>query len=169
MPRQGKGGPGMATKKNSTPAEPEFKGLVGADLEIDAARRFVLGILKRKHLRPAIVAGLNRILEDLAHLPDRLPENSCEITVSAGYGDEDIGGTEYHTFILDDLHFELSSGGTSFSGPVDTENQIDGFSFVAEADGTLERKLEVAGWIAEVESCCADPAYYLEIGMDDDV
>jgi hypothetical protein len=159
----------MTAKKNTNPPEPEFKGLADAAKEIDAARRFVLGILKRKHLRPAIIEGLNGILGDIANLPARLPENACELTVSAGYGDEDIGGTEYHTFILDDTHFELSSGGTSFSGPVDSEEFIDAFRFVAESDGFVERKMDVTGWIAEVEECCADPGYYLEIGLDEDV
>jgi hypothetical protein len=158
----------MTARKDTNPTEPAFKGLIGADKEIDAARRFVLGILKRKHVRPEIVAGLNGILKDIAHLPGRLPEHACELTISAGYGDEDIGGTEYHTFVLDDTHFELSSGGSSFSGPVDSEDFIDAFRFVAESDGFVERKMDVTGWIAEVEECCADPAYYLEIGMDED-
>ncbi len=158
----------MTTKKDITPAEPEFKGLVDAAPEINAARRFVTGILQRKHLRPEIVAGLNGILSDLAHLPARLPEHSCDLTISAGYGDEDIGGTEFHTFVLDETQFELASGGSSFSGPVDTEEYIDAFRFVAGPDGFQERKMDVTAWIAEVEACCADPAYYLEIEMDED-
>jgi hypothetical protein len=146
--------------------EPEFKGLKEAPKEIDAARRFVSGVLKRRHLRPEIIASLNAILEDLSRLPGKKPENSCEITVSAGYGDQDIGGTEYHTFRLDEDLFELVSGGTSFSGPVDAEEYIDAFRFVADAEGFHERKMEVTGWIAEVEECCADPAYQLELELD---
>ena len=156
----------MTAKKNPETGEPEFKGLADAAKEIDAARRFVSGILKRKHIRPEIIASLNAILDDIAHLPARRPANSCEITVSTGYGDEDIGGTEYHTFLLDDSHFELVSGGSSFSGPVDEEDYIDAYRFVAEADGYRERKMDVTGWIAEVEECCADPSYYLELDLD---
>lgn len=157
----------MTAPTNKTP-EPEFKGLVDAAKEIDAARRFVSGILKRKHLRPEIIESLNDILIDLSRLPGVLPENSCEITVSSGYGDQDIGGTEFHTFLLDSTHFELVSGGSAFSGPVDTEDFIDAFRFVAEADGFKERKMDVTGWIAEVEECCADPAYYIEMDLDTD-
>jgi hypothetical protein len=146
--------------------EPEFKGLADAAKEIDAARRFVAGILKRRHLRPEIIRGLNAILADIARLPGKIPENSCAITISAGYGDEDIGGTESHTFRLDEDLFELVSDGTSFSGPVDKETFIDAFRFVADAEGFQERKMDVAPWIAEVEECCADPAYYLEMELD---
>jgi hypothetical protein len=155
------------TAQDNQPEE-AFKGLEDCGKEIEAARRFVAGILTRKHLRPEIVKGLNAILGDIARLPGQRPENSCELTVSTGYGDEDIGGTESHTFILDEEHFELASGGTSFSGPVDAEDFIDGFRFVARADGFRERKMDVAGWVAEVEACCADPAYQLEINMDAD-
>jgi hypothetical protein len=148
--------------------EPEFKGLVDAAKEIDAARRFVSSILKRKHLRPEIVEGLNAILADIDRLPGKRPENTCELTIAAGYGDEGIGGTEYHSFLLEEDLFELVSGGTSFSGPVDAEEYIDAFRFVADAEGFQERKLDVTGWIAEVEECCADPAYQLEIKLDED-
>ncbi len=149
--------------------KPAFEGLGDAAKEIDAARRFVDGVLKRKHLKPAIVKGLNAILADIARLPGKRPANSCAITISSGYGDEDIGGTEFHTFLLDDTHFELVSGGTSYSGPVDVEESIDAFRFVAEADGYILRKMDVTGWIAEVEACCADPAYLLELKLDTDV
>jgi hypothetical protein len=155
----------MTTPERKT-SEPEFKGLTDSPKEIDAARRFVQGILKRKHLRPEIIESLNDILLDISRLPAVLPESSCEITVSTGYGDQDIGGTEYHSFLLDATHFELVSGGSSFSGPVDTEDYIDAFRFVAEADGFKERKMDVTGWIAEVEECCADPAYYIEMDLD---
>jgi len=145
-----------------------FKGLQDAAKEIDAARRFVAGVLKRRHLRPEIEDGLKTILADLSRLPGTRPPHACSITISTGYGDEDIGGTEFHTFVLDDSHFELASGGTSFSGPVDRETFIDAFRFVAEADGYVFRKMDVGGWIAEVEDCCADPAYQLELDLDTD-
>lgn len=144
---------------------PAFAGLADAAAEIDAARRFVEGVLKRRHLRPEIVKGLELALADIAALPGKLPVNGCEITISCGYGDEDIGGTEFHTFVLDDTHFELASGGASYSGPVDREDFIDTFRFMAEPDGGVWRKMPVAGWIAEVEACCADPAYQLEIEL----
>ena len=148
--------------------EPAFEGLRDAAREIDAARRFVGGILTRKHLKPEIVKGLNAILAALARLPGQRPRVGCALTLSSGYGDEDIGGTEFHAFLLDDAHFELVSGGTSYSGPVDSEESIDAFRFVAEADGYCLRKMEITGWIAEVEECCADPAYQLEIELDTD-
>jgi len=47
-------------------SEPAFEGLQDAAKEIDAARRFVSGILKRRHLKPEIVKGLNAILADIA-------------------------------------------------------------------------------------------------------
>lgn len=158
----------MTAKQEPKAEAPVFKGLADAAKEIAAARRFVSGILRRKHLRPEIVKGLNAILDDIAHLPGRLPLHGCTLTITSGYGDEDIGGTEYHAFMLDETHFELVSGGTSYSGPVDVEDFIDAFRFVAEADGYTERKMDVAGWIAEVEECCADPSYQLEIDLDTD-
>lgn len=143
-----------------------FSGLREAEAERQAAERFVTGILRRKRLTEETVEALRAILEDLRALPGRRPVSSCEITVSCAYGDEDIGGTEYHTFILDDQHFELASGGTSYSAPVGSEDSIDGYRFVAEADGYVYRKMDVGPWIAEVEECCADPAYELSMSAD---
>ena len=144
---------------------PAFAGLADAAEEIAAARRFVEAILRRKDLSPAQREELGLVLEDLKALPHRLPENGCDITISTGYGDEDIGGTEFHTFYLDDTRFELSSGGTSWSAPVGEEDFIDGFRFIAEANGGVWRKMPVGPWIAEVEECCADPQYRLEMEL----
>jgi hypothetical protein len=68
---------------------------------------------------------------------------------------------------MDDETFELVSGGTSFSGPVDAEDFIDAFRFVADAEGFQERKMDITNWIAEVEECCADGSYQLEINLDE--
>ena len=145
------------------PPRPAFAGLADAADEIAAARRFVEALLRRTDLTPQQVEELRLVLDDLAALPHRLPENGCDITISTGYGDEDIGGTEFHTFSLDDTRFELSSGGTSWSAPVGEEDFIDGFRFVAEANGGVWRKMPVGPWIEEVEACCTDPTYRLEM------
>ena len=152
-------------ESTSNGTRPAFAGLAEAAEEIAAARRLVEALLRRKDLSAAQAEELRLVLEDLAALPQRLPENGCDITLSTGYGDEDIGGTEFHTFYLDDTRFELSSGGTSWSAPVGEEDFIDGYRFIAEANGGVWRKMPVGPWIAEIEACCTDPQYRLEMEL----
>ena len=147
--------------------KPAFLGLEHAENERLAAQRFVEGVLKRKRLTEETIDALHQVLADIRNLPGKLPATRCEITVACGYGDEDVGGTEFHTFILDREHFELVSGGTSYSAPVGQEEEIDAFRFAAEADGNVMRKMDVLRWIAEVEECASDPGYKLSVDIDE--